>query len=75
MARESSSARAEQLAQQLLAYGRPLDPAEIVARVDAVDAAAVQRLARRVASGPLAVAALGPVSSLPEPAALAALFH
>ena len=75
MARESTSARAEQLAHQLLAYGRPLDPAEIVARVDAVDAPAVGMLARRLAGGPLAFAALGPVARLPAPPALAGLFH
>jgi len=75
MARESSSARAELLAQQLLAYNRPLDPAEVMARVEAVDASAVGALARRIVSGPLAFAALGPVAGLPAPAALACLFH
>jgi predicted Zn-dependent peptidase len=74
MARESSSARAEQLAQQLLAYGRPLHPAEIIARVEAVDAAVVQRLARRFAAGPLAFAALGPVGRLPDAMAIAGMF-
>jgi predicted Zn-dependent peptidase len=36
MALESSGARAEQLARQMLAYGRPLTIEEIVAKVDAV---------------------------------------
>jgi predicted Zn-dependent peptidase len=61
MGRESTSARGEQLAQQLLIYGRPLSTAEVVAQVDAVDAAQVIRLARRLIAGPLTVAALGPI--------------
>lgn len=36
MALESSSVRAEQMARHLLAYGRVMDAAELVARVDAV---------------------------------------
>lgn len=36
MALESSSVRAEQMARHILAYGRVIDPAELVARVDAV---------------------------------------
>jgi predicted Zn-dependent peptidase len=36
IALESSSARAEQLARQLIIYGRPIPVEEIVARVDAV---------------------------------------
>ncbi len=74
MARESSSARAEQLAQQLLAYGRPLPTTEILARIEVVDAAAVERLARGLAAGPLAFTALGPLGRLPKPAALAGMF-
>ena len=36
MALESSEARADQLARQMLAYGRPIPLEEIVAKVDAV---------------------------------------
>ena len=36
MALESCSARAEQLARHILAYGRPLTVEELVARIDAV---------------------------------------
>ena len=36
MALESSSARAEQLARQIIVYGRPLPLAEIVAKIEAV---------------------------------------
>jgi predicted Zn-dependent peptidase len=72
MALESSSARAEQLARQILAYGRPIPVDEIVARVDAVTVASARAagralLARRVA----AVAALGPANGLESATAIA----
>ena len=61
MALESSSARAEQLARQIFAFGRPLAVEEIIAKVDAVTVksarAAGRELIRR--SRP-AFAALGP---------------
>jgi len=65
MALESSSTRAEQLARQIIAYGRPIPVDEIVAKVDAVTvesarAAGRALLSRRVA----AVAALGPSDGL-----------
>ena len=37
MALESSGARAEQLARQMLAYGRPIPLEEMVAKIDARD--------------------------------------
>jgi len=61
MALESSSARCEQLARQLQVFGRPLPPTETGARIDAVDAAAVARIARRIASAATpALALVGP---------------
>ena len=72
MALESSGARAEQLARQMLAYGRPIPLEEIVAKVDAVTVesarAAGQALMTR--SHP-AIAALGPDSGLESTAAIA----
>jgi predicted Zn-dependent peptidase len=64
MAREGPSARCEQLAQQLLVYGRPLSLDEIMSRVDAVDVPEVSAVARRLRAGPLTVTALGPVDRL-----------
>ena len=49
MSREKPSARCEQLASQLLIYGRPITPAEAVARIDAVTIDDLKRLARRLA--------------------------
>ncbi|MBI1777256.1 MAG: insulinase family protein [Proteobacteria bacterium] len=71
MARESTSARAEQLAHQLMIYGRPLDVPELVAKVDAVDPAAIARVVDRLSRSRLTVAAVGPLSRLePYPAIL-----
>jgi predicted Zn-dependent peptidase len=72
MARESSSSRCEQLAQQMLVYGRPLTMDEIIGKVDAVDAAAIGRVARRIAAAPLTMTTLGPVDGLESYAAISA---
>jgi predicted Zn-dependent peptidase len=74
MARESTGARLEQLANQLLIYGRPLLVEEIIAQIEALDRAALERVAARLASGPLTMAALGPIGKLPDYAAAAARF-
>lgn len=64
MARESTGSRCEQLAQQLLIYGRPLPPEEIVARIDAVGRGEVAGVARRILSSPPTLAAIGPIGRL-----------
>lgn len=48
MSLESTGARCEQIAQQILAYGEPLTVEDIVSKIEAVDPAAVQRLAARL---------------------------
>jgi len=72
MALESSGARAEQLARQMLAYGRPLPIEEIVARVDAVTVESARAAGRALLerSRP-AIAALGPGRGLASAAAIA----
>jgi predicted Zn-dependent peptidase len=75
MSLESSSSRAEQLGRQMLIYDRPLETDELIAAVDAVDAAAVRRVAKRVVSGGRpTVAALGPISQLENYDRIAARF-
>jgi predicted Zn-dependent peptidase len=65
MALESPSARCELIAGHLFTYGRVLSVAELTARVDAVDAAALRRFAERLcARGDPAIAAVGPVGRL-----------
>lgn len=64
MSLESTTNRAEQLANALLVFGRPIPPEEIIAKVDAVDIAAIRRVARRIFGSRPSVAALGPVDGL-----------
>jgi predicted Zn-dependent peptidase len=64
MSLESTSARCEQQARQMLVYGRTIPTDEIVSKIDAVDAAAVNRVARRIVQSPPTLAALGPLGQL-----------
>ena len=61
MSQESTGARSEQLAQQLLVYGRPIEVSEIVAKIEAVDVAAAKRFAARLSTSRLTLASLGPI--------------
>jgi predicted Zn-dependent peptidase len=61
MALESSSSRAEQLARQMFAWGRPIPLAELVARIEAVTVESTRAAGRALISrGRPAIAALGP---------------
>ena len=64
MSRESSSARCEQLAQQLLVYGRPIESAEVVEKISAVDGAQVVRLVQRMIASTPTSAAMGPIGAV-----------
>jgi len=66
MSLESTTARCEQQAAHMLVFGRPLDLSEMVSRIDAVDAAAVTRVAWRLRTAPPTLTALGPVSRIDE---------
>jgi len=71
MALESSGARAEQIARQMIVHGRPMPIEEIVARVDAVTVESARAAGRAlVARARPAVAALGP-AGLESAAAIA----
>lgn len=61
MALESTNARMDALGSQLLIYGRPISPEEMVDRIDAVGAADVARVARRIFGGRPTMAAMGPL--------------
>ncbi|MDP6515578.1 MAG: pitrilysin family protein [Alphaproteobacteria bacterium] len=75
MSLESSSARCEQLARQLLIFGRHIPTAEIVERIDGVDAARITGVQQRLLGGAKpSLAAIGPVASLPDFAAIAGRF-
>src|SRR5260370_28321797 len=64
MALESSGARAEQLARQIIIYGRPIPMDEIVARVDAVT------VERARAAGSALIAPSRPAGAALRPSAL-----
>jgi predicted Zn-dependent peptidase len=72
MGRESLAGRAEQAAGQLLVFGRLLTPEAIAEAIDAVDAAAIRRVAERLLAPRIsAPAVLGP----PRALAAADRFH
>jgi predicted Zn-dependent peptidase len=64
MSLESTSARCEQLARQLMVFGRVIPLAEAIAKIEAVDGEAVLRVARRLMASRPTVAALGPIARL-----------
>ncbi len=67
MALESCFAQSEELARQLLVFGRRIPPDEIIAKVDAVDQRAIRRTgARLLAAGSPTLAAIGPLDRLPD---------
>ncbi|MBV9555802.1 MAG: insulinase family protein [Pseudolabrys sp.] len=72
MALESSGARAEQLARQMMIFGRPIPLEEIVAKVEAVTVESARAAGRAlIKRGRPAIAALGPGSGLESTAAIA----
>jgi len=58
---ESSSARAEQLARQILIHGRPLSTEELIERLEQVEARDLQALVERMLGSPLSLATVGPI--------------
>jgi predicted Zn-dependent peptidase len=72
MALESCSARAEQMARHMLAYGRPLTVEELVARIDAVSVESTRDAARSLLTrSQPAVVALGAGRGLDKAVAFA----
>lgn len=64
MGLESTTNRCEQLARQMLAYGRPVPMSEIVEKVEAVTTDDMTRLARRLIETPMTLASLGPLKRM-----------
>jgi predicted Zn-dependent peptidase len=65
MGLEQASARCEQIAAHMFTYGRLISTKELIAKIDAVDAKTVSRIAAKVlANGSISLAALGPVGAL-----------
>lgn len=64
---DDSGAVFEDVGRQVLTYGRRLSPAEIFARIDAVDASVVKDTAKRFLNdADVAVTAIGPITELPD---------
>ncbi len=64
MSLESTSSRCEQMARQISIYGRPITVEETVDHIDAVNAAALKKVAERFLSGPVTLSAVGPCGQL-----------
>ena len=64
MGLESTMARCEQLGQQMLVHGRPLPLPELLAKLEAVDTAAIRRAAGNLRRQKPVLTALGPLASL-----------
>jgi predicted Zn-dependent peptidase len=72
MALESSGTRAEQIARQMITYGRPIPLDEIITKVEAVTVESARAAGRAlIARNRPAVAALGPGAGLESAAAIA----
>jgi predicted Zn-dependent peptidase len=72
MALESSSARTEQLARQMFAWGRPIPLDELIGRIEGVTVESTRAAGRAlIARGRPAVAALGPGPGLESAATIA----
>lgn len=66
MSQESTGARCEQLAHQMLVYGRPIPQAEILDRLETVTEAGISAFGQSLLDSPLTCTALGPVSGLED---------
>ena len=75
MSLESPSARIDQFGRQLFVHGRVLDTDEMLARIAAVDDAAVRRVAARYLAGTPTLSAIGPVAALADYDRIAAQFR
>jgi len=60
MSLESTSSRCEQVARQTMIFGRPLALDEVIAKIEAVDEAALRRVAERLLAGKPTMTTLGP---------------
>ncbi|KAI4387939.1 hypothetical protein MLD38_000322 [Melastoma candidum] len=64
---DGTSPVAEDIGRQLLTYGRRIPFAELFARIDAVNASTVKRVANRFLNDrDIAIAAMGPIQGLPD---------
>lgn len=63
MSLESTSSRCEQIARQLVVFGKVIDPQELVAKISAVDNTALKSLFAKIFSSPPTIAMISPKES------------
>jgi len=66
MSLESTSSRAEQLARQLMVFGREIPTSETVERIEAIDSTSILRVAKRIFASTPTLAALGPIKNVED---------
>lgn len=66
MSLESTSTRCEQLARQMIVFNRPIPIEEVVDKIEKVDIATVQNVAKKVFTTEPTLAALGPLKDMPS---------
>ncbi|HVI30232.1 pitrilysin family protein [Hansschlegelia sp.] len=71
MSLEQPASRADHHARHQLAYGRPLDVAETIAKIDAVTVETARRAGRDMLASAFTLAAIGPIRRLTPPERLA----
>ncbi|GBQ15800.1 M16 family metallopeptidase [Swaminathania salitolerans] len=71
MSLESTGSRCEQIARQMQLFGRVIDTAETVSKIDAVDEAAMIDAARTIFRATPTLATIGPVAKVPSLEAIA----
>lgn len=71
---ESSSARSEQLARQILIHGRVLPTEELIERVEKVETTDLQSMVERLLVSPLSLATVGPIVNVTRFEAVAEKF-
>lgn len=69
MSLESTSSRCEQLARQVIVFGRPIELDEIVERIEEITVEDIVRVSRRVFCGTPTLTCLGPTEFVPDQAA------
>lgn len=64
MSLESTSSRCEQLARQMMVFGRPLPSAEVIGHIEEVTTESIRAASEKLFAGPPTLAALGPIGSV-----------
>lgn len=75
MAEESVGTMCETLVRHILVYGRFKPISDVMAEIDRVQSSDIKNMMKRLSSGKLCFSSVGPVSKIPDYAALSASFN